>query len=84
MDGATLIIIGDLIRGVDYEIGAELWRVPFLGWGEYHHLVAVAVCSPRRNTVVDEAGLLSEGDSDDPILLPSEVFTIQVEETPRS
>ncbi len=84
MDGATLIITGDLIRGRDYELGAELWRVPFRGWGQRHYLEAVAVCSPRRYTVVDEAGLIFVGDTDDPIVLPGERFTIQVDEPPPS
>jgi hypothetical protein len=51
--GVLLIITGDRRDDDGHEPGAELWRVPFAGWGQLHELRAATWCVPRRYTVVD-------------------------------
>lgn len=80
---SQLIITGDLEEDGEHSPGAELWRVPFQGWGVRHVLPASALCRPRRYVVIDDRGFaVSAGYTNDPVLLPGERFTIQLSEPP--
>ncbi len=48
-----LIITGDLRDEDGQQPDAELWRVPFKGWGEPHRILAEYWCRPRRFAVID-------------------------------
>jgi hypothetical protein len=75
----TLVITGDRWAAAGLEVGAELWRVPFAGWGEPHELRADARCVPRRFTVVDGDGLVgASGYTATPTCLPGEPFMLRV------
>ena len=64
------------------EIGAELWRVPFVGWDELRELEATTWCRPRRYVVVDGLVRAAGYTSNDPTLLAGEVFRIRVPAPP--
>jgi hypothetical protein len=51
-----LIVMGDRSGPAGAELGAELWRVPFKGWGREHHLRATTWCIPRRWLVSPQTG----------------------------
>ena len=76
-----LIVIGELYDQVGLAPGHELWRVPFLGWGEWHSLTAATMCRPKRYEVLDEArGMTAAaGDTNHPLVLPGEVFIVRIE-----
>ena len=74
-----LIITGDLRDEDGHEAGAELWRVPFAGWGEVQCLTATHRCRPRRFAVIDGRIVRAAGYTNDPTLLPGEVFRLQLE-----
>ena len=76
---ATLIVTGDL-RGPDaVEVGFELWRVPFEGWGAVHELRALGRCVPRRYVVIDGDGLVrASGYTQTPTCLAGEPFVLRV------
>ena len=75
----TLVITGDRWAAEGLEVGAELWRVPFAGWGEPHELRADAPCIPRRFTVIDSGGLVrASGYTAKPTCLPGEPFALRV------
>ncbi|WP_217923760.1 hypothetical protein [Miltoncostaea oceani] len=76
----TLIVTGDLEEDGGRSAGAELWRVPFLGWDVAHRLAAASWCVPRRFTVIGARGLTeAAGYTNDPEVLPGERFTLRVE-----
>ena len=74
-----LIITGDLRDEDGMVAGAELWRVPFAGWGEVQRLTATDWCRPRRFAVIDGRIVRAAGYTNDPTVLSGEVFTVQVE-----
>ena len=75
----TLIVTGDRWCAEGLEVGAELWRVPFAGWGEPHELRAEVRCIPRRYTVVDGGGLVrASGYTATPKCLAGEPFALRV------
>ena len=54
--GEQLIVSGDIFEGEVPQIGTELWRVPFDGWGTEHDLVAPRRVVARRYTVISSDG----------------------------
>lgn len=81
--GAVDLIITGEVRDEDgQQAGAELWRVPFKGWGETHRMMAESWCRPRRFTVVEGGLVRADGRTNDPAVLPGEVFSIQVVRSP--
>ena len=74
-----LVITGDTRDEDGREVGAELWRVTFAGWGEVHRLTATGWCRPRRFAVIDGRIVRAADRTDDPTVLPGEVFTLRVE-----
>ena len=74
-----LIITGDRRGGGGDQPSAELWRVPFAGWGEPHRLTATDWCRPRRFAVIDGRIVRAAGTTNDRTVLPGEVFTLRVE-----
>jgi FtsP/CotA-like multicopper oxidase with cupredoxin domain len=77
-----LIITGDLRDEDGQQAGAELWRVPFREWGETHRMLAETWCRPRRFTVIDGALVRADGRTNDPTVLPGEVFALEVAKPP--
>jgi hypothetical protein len=75
----VLIVTRDLHAPDGLEVGFELWRVPFAGWGEPHDLRARGRCVPRRYTVVDADGLVrASGYTVTPTCSPGEPFRLTV------
>ena len=79
-----LIITGDLRDEDGYQPGAELWRVPFKGWDETHRMLAELWCRPRRYAVIEGRIVRGAGYTNDPTVLPGEVFSLQVSKPPPS
>ena len=78
-----LIVTGDLAGVEGFELGAELWRVPFRAWDENHRLLATSWCRPLCFFVVDEQGqTVASGYTEDPTVLPGEVFSLRVKKPP--
>jgi hypothetical protein len=78
----SLIITGDLRDEDGLQPGAELWCVPFKGWDEPHRMLAEYWCRPRRFAVIEGGLIRADGRTNDPTVLPGEVFTLQVARPP--
>ena len=79
-----LVITGDARDEDGYQPGAEVWRVPFRGWDEPHRMLAEQWCRPRRYTVIERGLIRADGRTNEPTVLPGELFTIQVAKPPSS
>lgn len=74
-----LIVVGDLHAPGGLELGFELWREPFQGWGESHELRARAQCVPRRYVIIDGDGIVRSSGPIAPLrLLPGEPLIVRV------
>jgi hypothetical protein len=84
VSNADIVITGDRPGPERVEYGADIGRVPSVGWSEVHDLQAVTWCAPRRYAVVREDGRVLAADStNDPTVLAGEVSRLRVPAPPR-
>ena len=74
-----VVVTGDVFGAGGEHVVEEIWRVPFLGWGEPHRMIAPRWCRPRRFTVLDGPEPYASGDTPVRIVPAGEIFTFAPE-----
>lgn len=74
-----VIVTGDVFAPDGEQVVEEIWRVPFLGWGQAHLMTAPRWCRPRRFTVLDGPAAYASGETPVRIVPAGEIFTFTPE-----